>query len=265
VINKASTTSRKSNSVWISPGGDGSAVIVGGKIWSRRKAEVLYFPVESPALYAATVFKETLEKTGIRVSGKVYPLGDAHVTAVPPITPPLYEHESLPLFEIIKVVNKRSQNLHAELLLKQVGRQTGKGGSFSGGAQAVYEFARMAGADPRSTTISDGSGLSDLNRASAHSIVQLLKCMNTNGWHDTFRESLAVVGIDSNLRTLAGTVPKGRILAKTGSLKDVVALSGYAIGESEDLAFSIIANDVTTDTYTVKQIRNRICRELVRY
>ncbi len=265
VINRASTTSHRSNSAWISPVGDGTAVLVGGSIWSRKKEEVLYFPVESPPLYAATVFRETLEREGVKVAGKARTLGADHKSAVPPGAVPVVEHESLPLSEMIKVVNKRSQNLHAELLLKQVGLQAGEGPTFDGGAKAVRHFATRAGVRPDSVIINDGSGLSRTNRASADSIVQLLTFMDASKWSDAFRDSLAIPGVDNSLRTMSRAVPAGKVVGKTGSLKNVLAFSGYATAKSERLAFSIIVNGFEGDSSRIREARDRICRELARY
>ena len=265
VINRASTTSRRGNSVWASPLGNGRDILVGGKIWSRKKVEVLWFPVESPPLYAATVFRETLKRAGIRVSGKPRALGPDHKSAVPAGVEPAVELESLPLFEIIKVINKRSQNLHAELLLKQLGLQKGAGPSFGGGLRVVRDFVRRAGIAPESVVIHDGSGLCRSNRASAHSIVQLLRFMNESGDSEDFRNSLAVAGADGSMRKMTWVVPSGKVRAKTGWLKGVLALSGYVEGKSQRLAFSIIINDYTADTQRIRRARDRICAELARY
>jgi D-alanyl-D-alanine carboxypeptidase/D-alanyl-D-alanine-endopeptidase (penicillin-binding protein 4) len=265
VINKASTTSHRSNSAWASPVADGTAILVGGSIWSRKKEEVLYFPVESPPLYAATVFKETLEREGVSVEGKARTLGADRKSAVPPGAVPVVEHGSLPLSEMIKVVNKRSQNLHAELILKLVGLRAGEGPTFDGGAKAVRDFATKAGVNPGSVIINDGSGLSRMNRASAHSIVQLLKFMDASKWSDAFRDSLAIPGVDNSVRTMSRAVPTGKVVGKTGSLKNVLAFSGYATAKSERLAFSIIVNGFEGDSSRIREARDRICRELARY
>ena len=265
VINKASTTNHRGNSVWLSPAANGSTILVGGKIWTKKKEETLWFPVDLPALYAATVFAETLQEHGIRVSGKARGLGTNHKSVVPRGAVPVVEHESLPLSEMIKVVNKRSQNLHAELILKQIGLRTGAGPTFDGGSRAVHDFVRWAGIPPESVIIYDGSGLCRMNRASAHSMVELLKFMHESEWRDSFRDSLAVVGADDSLRIMAKTVPAERVAGKTGSLKKVLAFSGYAEGESGRLAFSIIVNGFSEDSSRIRQARDRLCRELVRY
>jgi D-alanyl-D-alanine carboxypeptidase/D-alanyl-D-alanine-endopeptidase (penicillin-binding protein 4) len=265
VINRASTTTKKSNSVWISPLEKKSAVVVGGRIWNRKRIEVLWFPVESPPLYAVTVFKETLQRKGIPVSGTARALGPDHASAVPMNAEPIIEHESLPLSEMIKVVNKRSQNLHAELLLKHMGLHKGYGPTFEGGTRAVREFLRTKNMDSGATVIFDGSGLCRSNRTSAHAIVQLLQHMDSSPWRDVFKDSLAAAGVDNSLRSMRWIRPRNKIRAKTGSLKNVLSLSGYADGRSERLAFSIIVNGFGNNSQKVKEVRDEICAELVRY
>jgi len=265
VANKVSTSNRKGDAPWLSPLNGGRGVLVGGKIWKGKDIEELWFPVESPPLYAATVFKESLEKQGIEVSGKPLALGPDRRTAVPTDAQPVLEHESLPLSEMIKVVNKRSQNLHAELLLKQTGLKAGYGPTFEGGIRAIRDFMRDAGLDSDSITIKDGSGLCRKNHASAHSIVRLLRYMAASEHAACFANSLAVSGIDKSLKGMTWIAPEGKIRAKTGWLKSTLALSGYIEGRTERLAFSIIVNDYTAKTARVRRARDRICAEIATY
>jgi len=266
VVNRASTTSRKGNSVWTSPLGNGRGdILVGGKIWTGKPVEELWFPVESPPLYAATVFKETLERAGVRISGKARALGSGHKTAVPEGAKAVVERESLQLSDMIKVVNKRSQNLHAELLLKQIGLHEGYGSTFDGGIKAMDVFIHSSRIDPNAVIMRDGSGLCRENRASAHSIVELLKHLDASEHGGTFRNSLAVAGVDKSLRRMKWVVPKGKVQAKTGWLKGTLALSGYVEGRTQRLAFSIIVNDYEADTIRVRRARDRICAELTLY
>ena len=266
VINRASTTSSRKNGVWATCGGDESdesAIIVNGKIWTGRREEVVCLPVAEPTLYAATVFKETLEHKGIRITGKVRVLDPGEKSAVSPGMTPIFEHESLPLSEMIKVVNKRSQNLHAELLLKQVGLKAGLQPSFDGGARAVDLFLREVGVPPESVSLHDGSGLCRSNRVTVHSIIQLLKFMDESKWRDAYRDSLAVAGIDNSLRSMYGM--RSKVIGKTGSLDGVSAFSGYVNGETERLAISMIVNGYKGGGYRVKQVRDKICKELAQY
>lgn len=265
VIGQVSTTRSKKNSVWVSPLDNGRDILIGGNIRSGKPVEELWFPVDSPPLYAATVFRETLEREGIKVSGKPRALGDDHNTAVPKDAKPVLEHESLPLSEMIKVVNKRSQNLHAELLLKHIGLRYAEKPTFEGGTKAVDAFVRKIGIAPESVAIEDGSGLSRDNRASAHSIVELLRYMDTTEYAGVFRDSLAISGVDRSLKGMTWIVPKDKIRAKTGWLKGTLALSGYVDGKTQRLAFSIVVNDYTADSMRVRRARDRICAELARY
>ncbi len=264
-IGRVSTTASKKNEVWVSPLGNGRDILVGGKIWSGKPVEELWFPVESPPLYAATVFREALEREGIKVSGKSRALGDDHDTAVPKGASSALEHESLPLSEMIKIVNKRSQNLHAELLLKHIGLRHVGEPTFEGGTKAVDAFIRKIGIAPGAVVIEDGSGLCRQNRASAHSIIQLLRHMDTGENADVFRDSLAISGVDRSLKGMTWIAPREKIKAKTGWLKGALALSGYVDGKTQRLAFSIIVNDYTADSMRVRRARDRICAELARY
>ena len=265
VVNRASTTGRRGNSVWASPLGNGRDILVGGKIWTGKDFEELWFPVESPPLYTATVFKETLKRAGIVVSGKPRSLGKNHKSAVPLGSRPVLEHESLPLSEMIKVVNKRSQNLHAELLLRHIGLERGRGPTFEGGAEAIADFVRTMDLDPGSVVVKDGSGLCRENRASAHSIIELLRHMDASEHARVFRESLAVSGVDPSLKGMTWIAPRGKIMAKTGWLKGTLAFSGYVDGRTQRLAFSILVNDYTADSVRVRRARDRICAELTKY
>ncbi len=265
LVNRATTTNRKHNSVWVSPGTNDSTIVVGGSVWSGKKEQILYYAVDSPALYAATVFKETLEREGIPVSGKARGLASPGRSAVPPGAVAVVEHESQPLSEMIKVVNKRSQNLHAELILKQLGLHAGNGPTFEGGIEAVRKFLAKAGINSEAVQIYDGSGLSRSNRASAHAIVELLKFMDQSKWRDVFRESLAVAGVDDSLKSMSKSVAPEAIRGKTGSLKGVLAFSGYADGTWERLAFAIVVNDGEGKPYELRQIRDRICKELAEF
>ncbi|RJP24259.1 MAG: D-alanyl-D-alanine carboxypeptidase/D-alanyl-D-alanine-endopeptidase [Candidatus Abyssobacteria bacterium SURF_5] len=265
IINQANTTSRRNNSVWAASGGGSSDVQLRGRIWMGKKEELLNVPVETPALFTATVFKESLQRKGIKVHGRARELEEELGSAVPPGLDPIINWRSLPFSEMIKVVNKRSQNLHAELLLKQIGLRTGRGASFEGGTRAIHEFTQKIGLPVEDIDLHDGSGLCRTNQVTVHSVTGLLEYMDKSPWRSVYRESLATVGSDESLQSMVTMVPPGRVMGKTGSLKGVFAFSGYADGETENFAFSIVANGLKNGSYSLKRARDRICRELVRY
>jgi D-alanyl-D-alanine carboxypeptidase/D-alanyl-D-alanine-endopeptidase (penicillin-binding protein 4) len=157
----------------------------------------------------------------------------------------LAEHFSAPLLDDIRVINKTSQNLHAELALRLVGKLRGTGGSFEGGNAAVKQFLTQAGIKEDEFVLLDGSGLSRRNLVTPAATVQLLKYAATQPWGAVFEESLPVGGVDGSLaERFANTPASGMVHAKTGSLSHVNALSGYVqTHKGRRLVFSIFCNN----------------------
>ena len=157
----------------------------------------------------------------------------------------LAEHLSTPLLDDIRVINKTSQNLHAELALRLVGKLRGTGGSFEGGNAAVKQFLAQAGIREDEFVLLDGSGLSRRDLVTPAATAQLLKYAATQPWGAVFEESLPVGGVDGSLaERFANTPASGLVHAKTGSLSHVNALSGYIhTQKGRRLVFSIFCNN----------------------
>jgi D-alanyl-D-alanine carboxypeptidase/D-alanyl-D-alanine-endopeptidase (penicillin-binding protein 4) len=157
----------------------------------------------------------------------------------------LAEHFSTPLVDDIRVTNKTSQNLHAELALRLVGKLTGSGGSFEGGAVAVRQFLVQAGVNPDEFVFLDGSGLSRRDLVTPEAAVRLLEYAASQPWGAAFEESLPVGGVDGSLAERFVNTPAGGLVhAKTGSLSHVNALSGYGETKSgKRFVFSILCNN----------------------
>jgi D-alanyl-D-alanine carboxypeptidase/D-alanyl-D-alanine-endopeptidase (penicillin-binding protein 4) len=152
---------------------------------------------------------------------------------------------SPPLSQIVTVTNKVSQNLHAELLLRLLGSAQGDDGSIAQGVRVVRQFLVSAGIDPLDFSFDDGSGLSPQDLITPRATTALLVYAARQSWGAEYRASLPVGGVDGSL---AGrfTQPalKGRVFAKTGTLSQVNALSGYLIAaDGRTLAFSVLSND----------------------
>ena len=226
--------------------------------------------IEDPAQFAADVFRSMLEKRGVVVYGKpttkhteLATLSTFSVTTIAPagggdaetkVRPPkpdtrtvLASYQSQPLSEDLKVINKVSQNLHAELMLRLLGREKGNGGTIEAGLEVVRGFLLQAGIHPDEYVFYDGSGLSRENLVTPNAVVRLLEYAQTQPWGQKFLETLPVAGLDGSLsERLRGTDAQGRVEAKTGSLGHVNALSGYATTLSGDrVAFSILGNNHT--------------------
>jgi D-alanyl-D-alanine carboxypeptidase/D-alanyl-D-alanine-endopeptidase (penicillin-binding protein 4) len=224
--------------------------------------------IEDPASFAAEVFRAMLEKRGVVVYGRdrtkhteLASLSTFSVTAVAPVgggdnegrpKPPsidnrlvLASYRSQPLMDDIKVTNKVSQNLHAELMLRLLGREKGTGGTVEAGLEVLRGFLSQAGITPDEYVFYDGSGLSRQNLVTPHAIVQLLQYLDKQPWGPKFEETLPVAGLDGTLSDrMRGTLDQGRVQAKTGSLGHVNTLSGFATTITGDrVAFSIMANN----------------------
>jgi D-alanyl-D-alanine carboxypeptidase/D-alanyl-D-alanine-endopeptidase (penicillin-binding protein 4) len=150
---------------------------------------------------------------------------------------------SATLGELVIMINHRSHNLSAELAFRAIGRSVGGAGTFAAGAQAVGRFLQEeVGLPAGSFRVSDGSGLSLLDSATPSALVQLLAWMRHAPEGQAFYESLPIVGDGIRSRML-GTAAVGRLRAKTGTLSDVSALSGYVTTVSgEELAFALLVN-----------------------
>src|SRR5262249_11306582 len=107
----------------------------------------------------------------------------------------LAEHLSTPFLDDVRVINKTSQNLHAELALRLVGKLTGSGASFEGGSAAVKQFLLQAGIKEDAFTFLDGSGLSRRDLVTPAATVQLLLYAARQPWGAAFGESLPGVGV----------------------------------------------------------------------
>jgi D-alanyl-D-alanine carboxypeptidase/D-alanyl-D-alanine-endopeptidase (penicillin-binding protein 4) len=210
---------------------------------SGAPPERLGVALEDPARFATTVFAEMLQARGIGVAGAVSTTSEP----LPDGVRVLAARDSEPLSELLKEVNKRSQNLHAELLLRLVGWRVKGAGSLMAGQEAVRDFLAREHVRSESWSLQDGSGLSRSDILSASGLVDLLAAMDRHPHAAPFRESLAVAGRDGILANrMRGTRAEGRILAKTGSMRHVNAIAGYAQAEGGDrLAFAILLNHHT--------------------
>jgi PBP4 family serine-type D-alanyl-D-alanine carboxypeptidase len=217
--------------------------------------------LEDPARYAATVFGEVLATRGILVSGTVETTSDP----LPAGARVLATYDGPPLSEVLKAVNKPSQNLHAEMLLRLLGARLKGDGTVESGLAAAEEFLLRNGVHPERWALQDGSGLSRSDLTSAHEMVSLLAAMDRHRWAEVFRASLPIAGVDGTLKNrMKGTPAEGRVIAKTGTIRHVNALAGYATPRSgERLAFYLVSNHNTVSGSEVTQAMDEICNLLV--
>lgn len=157
----------------------------------------------------------------------------------------LAEHMSPPLSESVELTNKISQNLHAEIYLRTVGREKLGLASTAAGLKVERGFLLSAGVPDGDVVLSDGSGLARDDLVTPRAMVDLLRFAARAPWAKDYLRSLPVSGSDGTLDDRMRNSPaKGLIQAKTGATERVHALSGYATTiRGEYLVFSIFCNN----------------------
>ena len=236
--------------------------LVTGTIRARLTRARSAVTVGDPGLFLGHAFSYALRSGGVDLRGKV-----RRPAAGEPKAPLRTLHVlQSPLLQSIGIANKRSQNLYAEMILKTLGAEKLKVGSFGNGVRAIAAFHRRIGLPKGRVHLSDGSGLSRTNRARPSAVVYLLDYMNRSPHATAFRKSLSVGGVDGTLRHRFKTPScRGRIFAKTGTLRDVSALSGYAEGrDGRRYAFSILCDGLRKGGLAgAKVLQIRVCQAIV--
>jgi D-alanyl-D-alanine carboxypeptidase/D-alanyl-D-alanine-endopeptidase (penicillin-binding protein 4) len=259
------------------------------RTWGTAPPQGLRAPlsIEDPAQFTAAAFKNALVRRGVTVNGSVssahrYPEGTgdfigeraealklaphAEVTMAAPVEGrrTLAMRVSVPVAQDIMVTNKVSQNLHAELLLRLLGKEFGKDGSLAQGTRVVRQFLINAGINDSEFFFYDGSGLSMDDRITPRAMTRLLSYASRQPWGEAWRNTLPIAGVDGSLMNRFRNSPlKGRLWAKTGTLRESVALSGYLTAASgKTLAFSILVNDHRPGSLAEVPAMERICEAI---
>jgi serine-type D-Ala-D-Ala carboxypeptidase/endopeptidase (penicillin-binding protein 4) len=222
--------------------------------------------LDDPAQFTALAFKDALMTRGITVSGaaetrhrfangdgnfaaaRELPL-DLQPSALSTVAAPLTGRRvlaariSVPVAQDIAIINKTSQNLHAELLLRLLGKLEGGDGSFEEGARVVRQFLVNAGVEDQDFFLFDGSGMSPEDQIAPRAFTRLLVYAAKQPWGQAWRETFPIAGVDGTLEgRFTGSPLKGKMWAKTGTLNEVNTLSGYLTTASgQTVAFSILA------------------------
>ena len=258
--------------------------------------------IEDPAEYAALAFKQALERRGVVISGtakakhaEMRRLGPV-IRDEPamkfmlqrildgPYTPDRHDfkceaqavatgqpeakrtvlavHESPRLADDLTYTFKVSQNLHAELLLRNLGVTFDCEHTQSTGVAVVKEYMLHAGLDPKDFKLYDGSGLSGHDLVTPRALANFLAYVAGQPWFATYKAALPVAGVDGSLggRFAAADSPlKGKVFAKTGTLSETRALSGYVTAASgQTLVFSILVDDHLPGTPADRAVMDRI-------
>ena len=239
-------------------------VSVRGTLPAHSTPRKLTLAMHEPADHAAALLARLLSERGVRVSGVPRSIHlPEPATATPRVV--LAEHLSVPLGDSVKLVNKISQNLHTEMLLRAAARQSGTWNTPDDLMKFPIDFYAAAGIAPDDVIQKDGSGLSRHDLVTTRAIVQLLKYAQEQPWFAPFYASLPVAGMDGTLEPLMkNTAAAARIHAKTGSLEHVRTRSGYAetLG-GRRLIFSFLSNNQGGKNHEALDTLDALCVAMV--
>jgi len=259
---------------------DRSAIRVSGQLRVGAASEPAYVAVVNPANHFMQQFQQVLAAEGI-------PVKQALVSSnFPNYNQELATVESPPLAQLVKETNRESNNLYAEVLLRLLGKATGKmtvpqtvtgkmpvpQEDLTGkmplpqedtseiGLKELKTVLTQLGVNPNSYKLADGSGLSRHNLISPEALVQTLRLMANSPAASVYRASLPVAGESGTLKNRINITPNRVILqAKTGTLSGVSALSGYIeVPNYEPLVFSIIVNQSELSAAKVRSATDEI-------
>jgi D-alanyl-D-alanine carboxypeptidase/D-alanyl-D-alanine-endopeptidase (penicillin-binding protein 4) len=240
-----------------------SLVVVRGTLPAKSAPRKLVLAIEEPAQHAASLLAALLAERGVKLDGKIRAVHVPEADVTPRAV--LAEHVSVPLGDSVKLVNKISQNLHTEMLLRTAARRNGLWSTPEEMLKIPQDFYATAGIAPDDVIQTDGSGLSRHDLVTPRSIVTLLKYAQGQTWFAPYYASLPVAGIDGSLQDrMKGTVAAGRIHAKTGSVEHVRTLSGFAETPSgRRLIFSFLSNNQGGKSHEAADALNGLCVAMI--
>ena len=217
--------------------------------------------VGDPARFAAAALRQALMQRGVRIDGGV---GVRHrqpnETAVEVAGIEIAVRNSAPLAQILQVVDKASQNLHTEMVLREVARARKGTGAREDGLVEMRTFLTEIGIPESAYEFHDASGLSRLNLVSPAAVVQLLTAMYRSPLQESWVALLPVGGVDGTLADRFSDDRRGaRIYAKTGTMRHVSALSGYILPPTgKKYVFSILVNGYDCPVEEIRGVVDKI-------
>ncbi len=239
---------------------EGDIITVSGTIASNAESAAFPKSITQPARYAGSVLRHMLLQNGITVTGKVR-RGSAPKGAVL-----LTTQESRPLAELVRSMNKFSNNFMAEQILKHLGAiRVGRPGSTAKGVAVLADHLKAAGIDPAALALENGSGYSDQTRISAQQLVAILvRAYRDFSLRPELIASLPILGVDGTARRYkAAPAVRGRGRGKTGTLNGVTSLAGYVpMADGRIAAYAILANGLKVGPWKARQAEMEVVRAI---
>lgn len=282
-VNRVKTASRGTEAwMGIDRNQEGSRVTLRGAIPVGHAGLKYNLAVRDAGVFAGQLLKLALAQRGITVTGEVrarqlpaldiLDQGKISIEVAKRLQSVHREEHRIasvktqPLSESLKIMLKTSNNLYAEMMLRNLGvRATGLG-SVDTGVTTLEKFLEKTGTPKNGLSLNDGSGLSRKNLITPESVVRVLQYMDQHPHRDIFLDMLPVAGRDGTLKNRMKSGPAfEHIFAKTGSIEFVNTLSGYVLARNgERLAFSIMVNNTLTSPRDVREAIDLICEWMTR-
>lgn len=225
--------------------------------------------VDDPALFAACALYDALARRGVAIRGRPVARHRSVSEDPWPVEGDLIAtRTSPPMVEMLQVIEKVSQNLHAELMLREVARVTRGTGTRESGLQELAAWLAGIGIKAEEWRAEDGSGLSRNDQVSPRAVTRLLSHMAASKNGTAWVSLLPVGGEDGTLSKRLCCVSDAsaakQVRAKTGTLSRAVALSGYADSRTRGrLAFSILINNFSAPQAEVRSWVDKIALSLL--
>ncbi|MCM3729439.1 D-alanyl-D-alanine carboxypeptidase/D-alanyl-D-alanine-endopeptidase [Neobacillus cucumis] len=226
-----------------------NTVTIEGTLPLKTKEIKEWIGVWDPTRFAATLFRQALADHGITVTGKI------KTGTVPEQAKLLTKHQSMPLSELLVPFMKLSNNVHAEMLIKEMGMVKEGEGTWEKGLSVLKSQVATLGANPNTMVIRDGSGISHVDCIPANQLSLALFAVQKEKWFPAYLHALPVAGnpekmVGGSLRKrMNGPSTAGKVKAKTGTLSTVTSLSGYVNTKSgQTLIFSFLLNNMLDET-----------------
>jgi serine-type D-Ala-D-Ala carboxypeptidase/endopeptidase (penicillin-binding protein 4) len=241
----------------IRPAGGGKFLVkVWGKIGLNQSRITLYRGVPEPSLYAGHVFLEHLRRAGGAFRGRL------RMGACPAHAREILRFPSVPLSQIVFGLNKFSNNIIAEMLLRALGKEP----TAASGTAEIRSWLERSGIPAPELVLANASGLSRENRVSARTLVAVvLRAAGDLRLAPEFLSSLGILGTDGTVkRRLKGFPDADRVRAKSGSLSGIVTLAGVAAARSAgDVAFAFLFNGPPARDWDARQMEDDLLAAII--
>lgn len=222
-----------------------NTIVITGNVPLGSPGKKEWVTVSNPTAYTLDVFKKSLSAKGITFTKS------SNVTrrVVPQQTKIIAFKQSMPLKKLMRPFMKLSNNTHAEILAKTMGKHVYDEGSWNAGLRVMREYGQSIGLHSSDWNFEDASGMSHQNKVTADQLTELLFLARQAPWYGSFVQGLPVAGMNDRFiggtlkNRLTGSSVKGKVIAKTGSLNQVNSLAGYVqTKDGETLIFSVLTH-----------------------